>query len=224
MSEEKNNDSVLLRFARLKSKIPAIVADSENPHFKSKYVSLPQILKVVLPILAQHEFCLSTAVSDKELIVEIYCACSATSEPIVSRAVWPFPDNWSCLAPQKRGTELTYAQRYTIAALLSLQLPGDDDDGNLASEGNETKPQNKPRLNRQDLNKLAEEIFATADDFDAFCWKVAGKGAGELDDNAVSGMAAYFQAHPDPTTWNEKWRTPFEEITDARELDKEMPK
>jgi hypothetical protein len=121
-------------------KVDTIKKDAKNPFFKSTYASLANILESI-----------------KEPLIE--CGLAITQFPYGENGLmtilmhesgeWigfqyqmrPAKDD-----PQGRGSCLTYMRRYSISAVLSLNID-EDDDGNLATHGKST-PDEKPWLNK----------------------------------------------------------------------------
>jgi hypothetical protein len=121
-------------------KVDTIKKDAKNPYFKSTYASLANILESI-----------------KEPLIE--CGLAITQFPYGENGLmtilmhesgeWigfqyqmrPAKDD-----PQGRGSCLTYMRRYSISAVLSLNID-EDDDGNLATHGKST-PDEKPWLNK----------------------------------------------------------------------------
>lgn len=127
-TKEKNLDE---RMLDAQMEIGTISKDGTNPHFKSKYATLPQIIGEVKPILNKHGLLLLQPILENEVTTQI----SFGKECHVSSIKLP-----EGLNAQQIGSAITYFRRYTLASLLSLEI--EDDDGNGASE-----PDNRPWLN-----------------------------------------------------------------------------
>lgn len=119
----------LLEFQK---KIGAIKKDKQNPHFKSNYATLPQILFEVKPILSELGLLLLQPTFGGKAVTRIIDI--ETNEEVVAEIDLP-----QGLNAQQLGSALTYYRRYLLAGLLSLEL--DDDDGRMAS-----RPKKLPEL------------------------------------------------------------------------------
>lgn len=104
--------------------------DKVNPHFKSKYASLASIRDAAVPILAKHGVALvqRTAITQSGTIVvtELHGfgdIISSEMPVIVGEKT----------TPQNFGSALTYARRYSMAAIVGISAD-DDDDANAAME------------------------------------------------------------------------------------------
>ena len=113
--------SKLLKFQEA---VNSIKKDGNNPHFKSTYATLPNILSEVKPLLTSFNLVITQPINDKGVGTIIQCAESG--EAIESFI--PLPQS---LNPQQLGSAITYFRRYTLASLLSLEI--EDDDANEAS-------------------------------------------------------------------------------------------
>jgi hypothetical protein len=123
-----------------------IEKDATNPHFKNQYASLDTIIDEVRPLLASHGLSIMQfpgGDGEKFTLRSMLLHESGEwieSEPITMR---PVKND-----PQGIGSCSTYARRYSLSAMLSLNT-GEDDDGNGATQpgsqhqpSNSTPPQN----------------------------------------------------------------------------------
>lgn len=115
----------LLEFQK---KIQAIKKDGKNPHFKSSYATLPQILGEVKPILNELGLTLLQPINNGNVSTEIYDGKEKIAESSIK-----LPE---VVSPQQLGSAITYFRRYTLASLLALEI--DDEDANTAQ--NSVKP------------------------------------------------------------------------------------
>lgn len=130
--------ALLAALAAARKEIPAIPMRGWNPHFKSEYVELSDVLDTVNPILEKHGLlatqfpinCGPYAVGVYTIIFHV-----ETGEYIGGGAGLPLGEKASA---QNATAAITYARRSSLCAV--LQIVGDkDDDGNNA-EGRTSKP------------------------------------------------------------------------------------
>ena len=134
-----------------KKEFTAISKDQKNPHFKSAYYDINDLLRMVEPIL--HDKGLMVMQPIKEGKISTIIIDVKSGETVDASYQLDHNPN-----PQKVGSEITYYRRYLLSSLLSLQA--DDDDGNKASEKKpqDTKPwMNKDSENWDALIKLIED-------------------------------------------------------------------
>ncbi len=104
--------------------------DSKNPHFKSKYASLAEVIDTVRPVLAKHGLAVIQLPAFRENIGHVLCTriVHESGEWIEDEMrLNPVKDD-----PQGLGSNLTYARRYSLPGVC-LIASEDDDDANAAS-------------------------------------------------------------------------------------------
>lgn len=112
-------------------KVNAIQKDGKNPHFKSSYATLNNIISEVKPLLNEMGLLLSQPVIKDQ--VHTIITDSESGEEYDSSISLPVG-----LTPQQMGSAITYYRRYLLAGVLSLEM--EDDDGNTASIGTDARP------------------------------------------------------------------------------------
>ena len=154
-TKNKNLETQLLQFQK---KINAVKKDAINPHFKKSYATLTQILSEVKPVLSEFDILLTQPIIENKVGTELtYSGQKLTS-------FIELPTN---LNPQQLGSAITYFRRYTLAALLSLEI--EDDDANESSKPQPEVPNALPWLNKntEQWNKVVDAIasmqFSIAD-------------------------------------------------------------
>lgn len=119
--------------------VNAIKKDGKNPHFKSTYATLAQILSEVKPILSEVGLILTQPINGGS--VHTIITDSETGEFVFGEIKLPENQN-----PQQIGSAITYYRRYLLAGMLALEI--EDDDANAASGKTESKHESngKPEL------------------------------------------------------------------------------
>jgi len=109
--------------------------DAINPHFKSKYATLASVRDTIIPALSKHGIAVTQTMVAEPGMTILRTTIYKGEEAIHS----DFPIMISMENPQKVGSYLTYARRYSLAAIGCISAD-DDDDGNAATNGNQAKP------------------------------------------------------------------------------------
>lgn len=123
----KNLNTKLLAFQK---EVGVISKDGKNPHFKSTYATLQNILSEVKPLLSKFNLIVvQPVIDDKVYTIIIDSESGEESKSCISLPVG--------LTPQQLGSAITYYRRYLLAGTLALEL--DDDDANTASIGVDTR-------------------------------------------------------------------------------------
>jgi hypothetical protein len=99
---------------------PPVDLDGNNPHFKSKYATLANIIKTVQPILAQCGLTYVQAVQGGNIITVLM---HPKSEGVMV-SERPIPEYTKV---QDEGSFITYQKRYQLSALLGIATDSDTD-------------------------------------------------------------------------------------------------
>lgn len=113
------------KLQKVQKEIGAIVKESKNPFYKSKYAALPDVLDAVQPVLEKNGLILLQNIENQFVTSKIV---DVESGEAVQSAV-KIPE--AITDPQKIGGAITYFRRYTLTSLLALKEQ--DDDANHAS-------------------------------------------------------------------------------------------
>ena len=116
-------------------KVDTIKKDAKNPFFKSSYASLSNILDGTNDALIESGLTVAQF-PEGDYGLETILMHESGEWIQANFTMRPVKDD-----PQSRGSALTYARRYALAAILSLNID-DDDDGNLATHGTSSPYEN----------------------------------------------------------------------------------
>jgi ERF superfamily len=134
LEAEVGDESVTKEHANLsealvaaQKEMPAVDRDSTNPHFKSKFTSLDNLLAKVRPVLNRHGVA----------VVQMPSQDDAGKPTLVTRLVHTSGEAMESTMPlllaksdpQGLGSALTYSKRYALSAALAI-ADQEDDDGN----------------------------------------------------------------------------------------------
>ena len=132
--------SMIDKLAEAKAKADATLRNapksSKNPFFNSEYADLDVITRIVRPIYGEHGLAFTQAPwqsEDGEILITtlIHESGQWMRSAMKIKAV---PNNKGEVTPQSVGSAITYAKRYSLAAMANIAQTGEDDDGNLASD------------------------------------------------------------------------------------------
>lgn len=113
-------------FVNFQSELKPIGFDSENPFFKSNYLSLSGILENIIPILTKYKLSISQPMRVENGLVIISTVLRHSSgESLQSDMILP-----PVADVQKFGSLITYYKRYQLQAMLGISAKDEDDDGN----------------------------------------------------------------------------------------------
>ncbi len=137
------------------------VKDAKNPHFKNDYATLESVIDASKPALLKYGIITIQSVSSKSLITRLQHVSGEYYESELELLV--DKNNMQGL-----GSAITYARRYSLAAMLNISQA--DDDGNSAASAapqpqktTQAKPATKSNdyiINLGDKNKMTGTKFS----------------------------------------------------------------
>lgn len=122
-------DTFHTKFLKAQSEFPKLQKDGENPHFRSSFITLDNLLDKVVPVLNKNGLSLVQSVTSVDGTPALTTTVSDGEGAVSSTMLLMMKSN----DPQGQGSAITYARRYSLMALLGLAA-GEDDDGNAANE------------------------------------------------------------------------------------------
>jgi hypothetical protein len=136
----------------------AVTKDGINPHFKSKYMTLDNIVETLNPYLLENNLLVTNFIDNGTLTTRVVDI--ETSEILDSH----FPMN--AIDPQKIGSEISYGKRYNLIALFNI-CADEDDDGNACSN-NATTTHETPKSGTNTLEYIKssniDDLFKAIDE------------------------------------------------------------
>lgn len=126
--------------ATAQAEVENATKNSANPHFRSKYADLAEVLNTVRPVFAAQGLALVQSPSYGDGIASVVTqVCHKSGEWLRGTVSAPV----SKADAQGVGSAITYLRRYSLAALCGVAQ--EDDDGNSAvGRGEPVKPQGAP--------------------------------------------------------------------------------
>lgn len=151
MNKSESITELSKALVKFHSEMGKVSKDAKNPFYKNKYASLSNIIEAV-----------NKPLNDNGLsIVQMPCIEGLTTMLVHSSGEWisstsstPVKDESD---PQKLGSAITYARRYALGAILSLNID-EDDDGQKASvpvqkQSSQATPKSELKPNTEQWSK-----------------------------------------------------------------------
>ena len=169
MEHSENIGKLAKALAAFQAEIQDPAREGENPHFKSKYVTIDALLIAVRPVAAKHGLSIvqSTGGNGQDIGV--------TTMILHESGEWLMTDSLTIRPsqnnPQGCMSAITYSRRYSLSAALGVAWD-DDDDGNAASAPDpktDAKPTTQPtKTNKEQylrqVQAIAKERSMSAND------------------------------------------------------------
>ena len=160
MQTSEKIGSIAAAMVKAQAEMPKLLADSDNPYYKSKYIALADLIKEVRPVLAKYGLAVIQGVSgDGEKAVIITTRIIHESGEWIEEAfTMPVVAKGSKEAtPQDYGAAVTYARRYSLAGILGVASE-EDDDANSISHPIERAAPVKTHAKQDDLKPLKDRL------------------------------------------------------------------
>lgn len=144
------------KLANVKSELKSVIKNSDNPFFKSKYADLNSHIDVVEPLMEKNKLLLLQPVVSTERGNAVYTKIvdTETGEMIVSSM-----NLVGEVDMQKAGSAVTYARRYTLAALLAMKAEDDDAESSMGrTSSNPSTTKKKASFPRSTNKSTKKEI------------------------------------------------------------------
>lgn len=154
-------DQITTALSAFQGEIEQPSLNKVNPYFKSRYVDLSGVLKVVQPVLAKNGLCVAQIIQGDNLVTLL-----SHKSGQWFKSIFPMGPSKSL---QDRGSAITYAKRYAICAMLGISADTDDD-GNSATDSDK----------KQGGIKTTQQTDATDDAYQQAVKEITG--AKSLDD------------------------------------------
>lgn len=139
MNKSESITELAKAMVKFHSEVGKVSKDAANPFFKNKYASLSNIIEAVTKPLNDNGLSVLQLPSIEGLTTMLL---HESGEWISSVSSTPVKDQTD---PQKLGSAITYARRYALGAILSLNIDEDDDGQKAATPKRQAaKPQLKP--------------------------------------------------------------------------------
>lgn len=167
---------LLAAFVKAQAQIEKATKDKANPHFRSKYADLGNVIDAIKPALEKHGLGFIQKFHDDEKAIKVETVIFHESGEEYSCGILSIPVTKH--DAQGFGSACTYARRYSLQA--AFGVAPEDDDGNAAAKADPKKQTITPTdgaLDNLDAKQAAlakkvseaiREAFAAGDEYRAY--------------------------------------------------------
>lgn len=138
MNTDHATPELFAALAAAQAEIGNAAKNASNPHFRSNYADLAEVLTTIRPCLAKHGLCLIQAPSFTGSTVEVTSTIGHAAGGWIASTIGCVPAKTDA---QGIGSAITYLRRYAAAAMAGIAQ--EDDDGQAAAHN--TPPSPPPR-------------------------------------------------------------------------------
>lgn len=173
MNTDKATPELFAALAKAQGEIENATKGSVNPHFRSKYADLAEVLNTIRPVFAAHGLSLIQSTAFDGAMVHVDCIVAHSSGGLVQSTASCVPAKTDA---QGIGAATTYLRRYSAAAMGGIAQ--EDDDGQAAAHN--SKPADPMKLAR-----IAEHIKDGIARDDAVAIREAWEPTNEVEKTAL---------------------------------------
>lgn len=174
MNIDKATPELFAALAKAQAEIENASKNAANPHFRSRYADLAEVLNTVRPVLAKHGLSVMQSTAFDGVMVSVETVLAHASGGSVSSTASCVPAKTDA---QGVGAATTYLRRYALAAIAGVAQ--EDDDGNSAAH-------NKPAPVVQSDTVVQEAMARIAAANDTASLGEVGAGLAKLDVDEAS--------------------------------------
>lgn len=174
------NPELFTALAVAQGEIENASKNSANPHFKSKYADLAEVLNTVRPVFAKHGLSLIQSPG--------YDGSMAHVTTVLAHKSGGYLTGTASCVPAKAdgqgiGSATTYLRRYSAAAVAGIAQ--EDDDGNSAAH-------NKPHavITPEQAASLRDDLESVRGDEEKFCEALGIKSIDEMPSSRLKNAQA----------------------------------
>jgi len=186
MNLEHSNLDLFKALAKFQGEVENATKGSLNPHFKSKYADLAEVLNTVRPALAANGLSVIQSPSFDGGVCHVTTTLAHSSGGYITGTMSCVPAK---MDGQGVGSSTTYLRRYSLAAVCGIAQ--EDDDGNAAAH---TKPATYPLISSGEAARIKESIESLNIDEAAFLRHYGVKSIGQLTTDKVPAIDKAFIA------------------------------
>lgn len=132
---EKATPELFTAYAAAQGEVENASKSSNNPHFKSKYADLAEVLNTVRPVFAKHGLSIMQSTGFDGSLVSVTTLVAHKGGGLVYSTASCVPAKADA---QGIGSATTYLRRYSLAAMAGVAQ--EDDDGNAAAHNGKPTP------------------------------------------------------------------------------------
>lgn len=164
MNTEHATPALFAALASAQAEIENAAKNAANPHFRSKYADLAEVLNTVRPTFAKHGLSIVQSTGFDGQMVSVTTLVGHKDGGYLTSVASCVPAKTDA---QGIGSATTYLRRYSLAAMAGVAQ--EDDDGNAAAH--DRKPQgskHEPKISGDQVAEIMQLVGETETDLDKF--------------------------------------------------------
>lgn len=184
MNKSESIGELAKALATAQGEIENASKNAKNPHFKSNYADLAEVINTVRPIMSKHGISISQFPAFEQGL------CSVETIVMHTSGEWMSGISSAPVTKQDAqgvGSAITYLRRYSLAAIAGIAQ--EDDDGQSAVGGQRQQRQAPPKP--VDVDKAVAAIRGAGDaaTINKYVQSAQGRGASDLQMQSIQAAA-----------------------------------
>ncbi|SEI98232.1 ERF superfamily protein [Azotobacter beijerinckii] len=196
MNKSEQINELATALAKAQGELENAAKSSDNPHFKSKYADLAEILNTVRPVFSANGLSVSQCPSFEAGIVSVETVLMHRSGQWMSSVISAPVSKQDA---QGVGSAITYCRRYSLAAVAGIAQEDDDANSAVGHAPRRQEPQAvpKPKVTTQQVEHLRQAITVAGMSEAEWCASIKIPGLDSLPAEKFGGAMDYIksQAH-----------------------------
>src|SRR6478735_5670956 len=164
MTEQTAGRTLIQDFIAFQQAVGPIYKDAQNPHFRSSYAKLEDVISATYEALNNNGFAvIQPIIYEYDVNGNVYQVLQTelrhiSGESVISKYLLTPKDESN---PQQMGSAITYARRYALLAMLGLAP--EDDDGNAAVGSASPSTSSSSKKSSTDTKPVASSTKTASD-------------------------------------------------------------
>lgn len=190
MNKSEQINELATALAKAQGELENASKSSSNPHFKSKYADLAEILNTVRPVFALNGLSVTQCPSFEAGIVSVETILMHSSGQWMSSTISAPVSKQDA---QGVGSAITYCRRYSLASVAGIAQEDDDANSAVGHAPRQQPKQAKPVINAKQAADLRAALLAAELDESTWCASVRLEALEALTADRFAGALAYLQ-------------------------------
>lgn len=190
MNKSEQINELATALAKAQGEIENASKSSNNPHFKSRYADLAEVLNTVRPVFASHGLAISQFPSYEQGVASVETIITHSSGQWMSGVISAPVGK---LDAQGVGSAITYCRRYSLAAVAGIAQEDDDANSAVGHAPRQQPKQAKPAISAKQAAELRAALQAAELDEATWCASVRLDALEALTADRFNGALAYLQ-------------------------------
>ena len=202
MNLEHSTPELFASLAKMQGEVENATKGSLNPHFKSRYADLAEVLNTIRPVMAANGLSVIQSPSFDGVRVTVTTTICHASGGYVSGEISCVPAKHDA---QGVGASCTYLRRYSLSAFAGVAQ--EDDDGQAAVT---TQRVSYPKITPEQVSSIKSDLEELAIDEGAFLKHYGATTIAEITSDKIPLIDKAFAAKRKPKTTEATLNATFE--------------